>query len=317
MQSTTLDANAETDFNQQLFDPIQVSLAGVWEKAFQRRLPHILQSFSKIGSELLKKFHTAVELRCREKGHSISRIGLLGTQLTTYRNIFNDLTTTMITRINDGQREINREFTPVIAAAMEPAYQACADERGTGSYKRMKGHMAEHVDHNKLSMFNAACDQVRNSLSGLIDNVRTEMLDRADSIFVSMQRDYMSIIGGVNVGHVTIPREERVLRREVDERITSVDAMFQRVVDSDLEDLKHHDAATDDAAGDEDDDAESVVSSQQSDVDGEKGLEEDEESDIDDDHEKDAEEEEAVADEGVEGSDEEFHDASSSAEGGL
>ena len=110
-----------------------------------------------------------------------------------------------------------------------------------GSFKRMKGHMAGHVDDNKVLMFSAACDQVRTSLTRLCEDVRKQMLDRSDGVYVSMHRDYMSIIGGVSVGQVSMPREERAVRRQLDEAITAMDESFQKVIDSDLDDLKDHD----------------------------------------------------------------------------
>ncbi|KAK3706114.1 hypothetical protein LTR37_012941 [Vermiconidia calcicola] len=254
-------ASGARDFNAALTEPISKHLATVWEKMFQRRIPHILQSFTKAGTDLLKKFRAVVEARCREKGHGVSRIGLLGNQLTAYQAIFNDLSPAMVGQINESQREINREFTPVITAMMEQAYQQCeaprlmqfgksnitcryaccnlrairknarisSDERGTGSFKRMKGHMHQHVDTKKTNMFSAACDQVRKSLSDICEAIRGTMLDRADSV---------SVIGGVNVGKVSMPREERAVRRELDESITAMDDVFQKVVDSDVEALK-------------------------------------------------------------------------------
>ncbi|KAK3723591.1 hypothetical protein LTR37_001843 [Vermiconidia calcicola] len=233
-------ASGARDFNAALTEPIYKHLATVWEKMFQRRIPHILQSFTKAGTDLLKKFHAVVEARCREKGHGVSRIGLLGNQLTAYQAIFNDLSQAMVGQINESQREINREFTPVITAMMEQAYQQCSDERGTGSFKRMKGHMHQHVDTTKTNMFSAACDQVRKSLSEICEAIRGTMLDRADSVFVNMHRDYMSIIGGVNVGEVSMPREERVVRRELDESILAMDDVFQKVVESDVDALKEN-----------------------------------------------------------------------------
>lgn len=87
-----------------------------------------------------------------------------------------------------------------------------------------------------------ACDQVKASLIAVCKEVRKTMLDRVDSVFVNMQRDYMSIIGGVNVSQVAMPREERTIRRQVDEIIGDNDQAFQRVIDSDLNDLKEDDA---------------------------------------------------------------------------
>lgn len=102
----------------------------------------------------------------------------------------------------------------------------------------MKDHMANHIDTNKSSMFSAACEQVRNSLSKLCDDIRQQMLDRTDGVYVNMQRDYMSIVGGVNVGQVSMSREERVVRRQLDEIISVIDQTFQTVIESGLETLR-------------------------------------------------------------------------------
>lgn len=230
-------ASGHRDFNAQLTEPIYKHLASAWEKCFQRRLPHILHSFTKAGSDLLKKFHATIEKRCQEKGLGLARLATLSTQADAYKVIFNDMAASMIENVNEGQREINREFTPVVTAAMETAYQLCTDERGPGSFNRMRGHMSSQIHANKMSMFTEACDQVRRSLLSMCDGIRTQMLERADGLFVAMQRDYMSIVGGANVGPITIPREERSVRRELDEAISSFDGMFQNVVDSNPEDL--------------------------------------------------------------------------------
>ncbi|KAK3088943.1 hypothetical protein LTR53_019883, partial [Teratosphaeriaceae sp. CCFEE 6253] len=66
-------------------------------------------------------FHLAVAERCRETGHGVARIGLLENQLQAYHAIFGDLAHVVIKDVNEGQRDINREFTPVITAAMERA----------------------------------------------------------------------------------------------------------------------------------------------------------------------------------------------------
>lgn len=50
-------------------------LGGVWEKAFQRRIPNILQSLKKSATNVLKQFHVVVEDRARKSGHGLARIG--------------------------------------------------------------------------------------------------------------------------------------------------------------------------------------------------------------------------------------------------
>lgn len=58
-----------------------------------------------------------------------------------------------------------------------------------------------------------------------------------DDVFLAMKRDYFSIVGGV-VGQVTMPKEERMVRRAIDEAITASDAVFREVIDGELDDLK-------------------------------------------------------------------------------
>ena len=82
---------------------MQKRLATGWEKAFHRRLPNILQTFTKSGSDILRKFHAAIEQRCKDNGHGIGRMGILSNQLTAYQAIFNDLIAAAITAINEGR----------------------------------------------------------------------------------------------------------------------------------------------------------------------------------------------------------------------
>lgn len=236
-QGVYAGASGARDFNQELAEPIYKQLASAWEKAFQRRLPQVLQAFTKAGGNLLKSFHAAVEARCLEKGHGASRIGLLKNQLNVYQELFKDLATSMVEQINNEQREINRQFTPVIAQIMEHAYTVCTEERGTGSYKRMKAAMVEHVTANQETMFQQACDQVQTSLDAMCTVVSKSMLDRADGIYTMIQRDYFSIIGNVQLNE-RMSREERHARGNVDDAISALDTMFKVVVDSAEADLE-------------------------------------------------------------------------------
>lgn len=213
-------------------------LQNQWEKTFQRKLPLILQSFSKSGNNLLKDFHAAIETRCRERGHGIARIDMLGVGLRNYEHVFNDASSTTINFINERQRDINREFVPQITGIMQAAYNECVDINGKGSYNRMKSAMERFVDIHKTTMFQQACDEVRNRLNTMCGEVRKTMLDRVEGVFVNMKRDYSSLIGGVDLGQVQIPREERSAKRELDDRITAMDEQFQRIINTDPEGLR-------------------------------------------------------------------------------
>lgn len=186
----------------------------------------------------MKQFHAAVETRSRERGAGAARLNMLIQQLDQYSATFGDLCAVAVNSLNEGQREVNREFVPVITEAMEPAYSSAAEERGTGSFKRMKAHVTGHVDVHKTQMFGQASQQVRASLLKLCRTIKENMLGKADEVFLAMQRDYTSATSGVHVGDIKMSREERVARREIDQVITAADKHFQESLDSDLEELK-------------------------------------------------------------------------------
>jgi len=122
------------DFNAQLTEPIMKQLASHWEKAFARRLPNVLQGFTKSVKELLYKFHTDIETRVIQRGTGSAGLAILGQQLSNYENTFQDLTAQLLEIINTNQRDANREFTPVIANKLASAYTWCTNESGKRNY---------------------------------------------------------------------------------------------------------------------------------------------------------------------------------------
>ncbi|EME89341.1 uncharacterized protein MYCFIDRAFT_10329, partial [Pseudocercospora fijiensis CIRAD86] len=183
--------NGARDFNGELTEPIYKMLASAWERCFQRRLPTILRSLRKSASTVLHQFHAEAERRATERGLGLPRIRMLAGQLEAYTAIFQDLCETAVTLLNNGQKDINREFTPIITAAMEPAYTVCSEERGAGSFARMKNHMTSHVQGCQDDMFRTASEEVRASLERLCKTIRKDLLEKSDQVFVSMSRDYM------------------------------------------------------------------------------------------------------------------------------
>ncbi|KAF7191395.1 Nuclear GTPase SLIP-GC [Pseudocercospora fuligena] len=247
-------ASGARDFNGELTEPMYKMLASAWERCFQRRLPTILRSLRKSASTVLRQFHAEAERRAKERGLGLPRITMLAGQLEAYTAIFQDLCEAAVTLLNDGQKDINREFTPIIMAAMDPAYTMCSDERGKGSFARMKGHMTTHVQGCQDVMFKTASEEVRAKLLQLCKTIRENLLEKTDQVFVSMSRDYM----GVNTAEVKLTREERLSRRSVDEAVLSADIDFRDVLERDIEELKAIAALEDtgdvahDAGGDED-----------------------------------------------------------------
>jgi ribosome-associated toxin RatA of RatAB toxin-antitoxin module len=101
----------------------------------------------------------------------------------------------------------------------------------------MKSHMMTHIGSTQVTMFTQATNTVKGELTAMCESTKKTMLERADQVFDSMRRDYMTLIGvEVEKGRV-MSREERAMRAEVDAVISQADERFQAVIDCDAEDL--------------------------------------------------------------------------------
>lgn len=111
-------------------EPLSKDLVSGWEKAFQRRMPQVLQSYTKNSGAQLRSFHQAVEARAMANGTGVAGLHMLAHQLTTYEQTFADLGTQMVNQIMSLQKDANREFTPQILEMMRPANRVCTNESG-------------------------------------------------------------------------------------------------------------------------------------------------------------------------------------------
>jgi GTPase SAR1 family protein len=127
-------AAGQRDFNKELSAPMIKGLMKCWEKTFQRRLPEVFNSFPVIVNTMIKDFHEAIEQRCVSQNLWVSRIARLNDNIDVLESAFNDLAKQTIFNINEAQREINREFTPSVGAAMAPTYERCSQENGEVSF---------------------------------------------------------------------------------------------------------------------------------------------------------------------------------------
>jgi hypothetical protein len=119
------------DFNGQLAEPLLKHLGTGWEKAFQRRLPATLNAFTTNAERLLLDFHGAMHTHAQQQNTSLAGMSMLANQLNVYVQLFKQVANQMVAVITEMQRNANREFTPVIAARMELAYEICTNERGS------------------------------------------------------------------------------------------------------------------------------------------------------------------------------------------
>lgn len=183
----------------------------------------------------MHNFHEAVEERARQNGVGLANLSILKTQICTYEQLFKDLGTVLITQMTELQREANRDFTPTIGNSMHIAYQLCSDERGMGSYKRMKEHMLNHVDRARHEMFTNATATVERHLGDMCKKLRDSMEVKADEIFVQMRRDYMQVLGGVQLNDgAVLSKEERDFRSGVLTLLRGVNAQFESIIHGDV-----------------------------------------------------------------------------------
>ena len=93
----------------------------------------------------------------------------------------------------------------------------------------MKFAMVEHVDQQRHTMFQQSVDEVRRQLKRLLQDLEAMMNDRTDQIFISMQRDYRSVLGGgVPQGEI-LPKSQRLSRKEVLRLVEGVETLFRKI----------------------------------------------------------------------------------------
>ncbi|KAK8221531.1 hypothetical protein IWZ01DRAFT_537433 [Phyllosticta capitalensis] len=224
-------ASGARDFNAELTAPILKEIATGWERAFQRRLPTNIRNFKSNVSKEVEAFHNLVCQRARRVGVSMARLNQLNNQLRNHTEFLNTLVAGIIDLVSTRQKEVNREFVPVIASAMQHAYQVATDESGKGSYIRMKAYVNNHVAQNQDRMFRDACQAVKNRLDQMCHEVQEQLADRAAHVFTSAQRDYNSAVGNLGAAEVELTPAEKELRNEINGIVKTAEEVFERVLE--------------------------------------------------------------------------------------
>ncbi|KAI0417897.1 hypothetical protein F5X98DRAFT_363421 [Xylaria grammica] len=184
-------ASGPRDFNQELFEPISRRLATSWERAFQRRVPAILNDFAKRVTEKLEQFHQTAKARAEQRRINVTGLITLSSQIQAHTRTVESLPGEVYTIITEAQREANRQFTPAICDAMTDAYTICTNEYGTGSYARMKSAMTDHVDDVRHSMFTEATAVVKQHLEEMCRSVMKNIAESIQVIFDTVSAEYM------------------------------------------------------------------------------------------------------------------------------
>lgn len=118
------------DWNTALADPMIKVIASGWDRTFSRRTPAVLAGLPRSAHNLLRAFHRDIELRVQKTGAILPGLHMLQQQLQVYEDVFKDFANTSKKEIDTLQKDINREFVPVIQTAMTAAYDICVAESG-------------------------------------------------------------------------------------------------------------------------------------------------------------------------------------------
>lgn len=103
---------------------------------------------------------------------------------------------------------------------------------------RMKAHMSDHVERNRHNMFSVATQTVTSHLNQMCRALEEQMSQKVDEIFISMQRDYLQALGGVQTNQADqLPKGEKVMRADINSLLLSVDEQFRSIVDGEIEEL--------------------------------------------------------------------------------
>jgi hypothetical protein len=227
------------DFNAELIEPITKRLATNWERTFQNRLPKVIDLYAQDSSRILHNFHAKVDDHARHNGVGIAQLALLQEQTHTYQRLFKEKFNELITTMTDLQREANRDFTPTIVSFLEAVYVMCTEERGPGSFMRMKAHMDAHVDSCRHQMFDQAMKKVKDNLDLMCGQLRSDMEARSEEIFGAVQHNYKSVFGGTTTGHnTTVSPEEKIMRSEIKKLLLGVDEKFQGLAKGRIEEVE-------------------------------------------------------------------------------
>jgi hypothetical protein len=190
----------------------------------------------------MRNLHQEVESRAIRNGASAASFHILKQTISGYKETLKDVANASRNLITEKQRDINREFTPVITEHMLDAYAGCVAEHGKGSYMRMKNLMACHVDTQRHTMFNRSTSKVESLLGGLVEEVEKILLAKADDVFLSLKRDFVRAVIGDTGSTTQLPRDQRQMRREVLDILEGTEVEFKTVLGLEPEEEKDNDA---------------------------------------------------------------------------
>lgn len=102
------------------------------------------------------------------------------------------------------------------------------------SQARMKAVMHAYVDRNRHTMFQQSVDEVGKQLKKMLSDLEASMNDKTDKVFISVQRDYRSVLSSTSAAYgELLPKSERLTRKDVLRIVEGVEAQFRKIKNED------------------------------------------------------------------------------------
>ncbi|KAK2786573.1 hypothetical protein FQN52_007747 [Onygenales sp. PD_12] len=180
----------ENHWNLDLTEPMMEIIACGWETAFSRLLPQMLVQFAESSSAITTAFHAGVEAHFSAEFGPTAWMQKLKVQLKTYDASFHEISASGNTLLKESHKASNRAFAPVIAGALEEAYNECTEQSGKGVLVRMKQIMAQNVEDLRHSMFDDSAEHVKSQLEEGLASVRDTVVTESEDIFSKIASDY-------------------------------------------------------------------------------------------------------------------------------
>ncbi|KAK4455827.1 hypothetical protein QBC34DRAFT_453465 [Podospora aff. communis PSN243] len=213
--------NITTDFNADLCKPLVRTVAAEWEDFFTKKFPkdlvrlceRLALKIDAVKAQMQERSVFKASVKCgyaKWKAESLAK-DIRDASLLTFL-------------VQEGQKRANRSFADAIQQAMLPGYQRCAEQTGSGCYKRMKAEMERHISRVRSSMFRAATANVREMLDGLLSEIEKTVASRAKSDARKMKTSLQMMLNGKNLFE-DFPK----LAHDIQEMLKSTNGRFEDV----------------------------------------------------------------------------------------
>ncbi|XP_035679869.1 uncharacterized protein LOC118418142 [Branchiostoma floridae] len=172
------------DMNEDLSSPLYNTITISWQKVFDNGTLFFSLDNCKLSIlSTLKEFLLKLRTELQALGMDADRVNRVGQQqLNSTKMRLDNAVAELKEFITGQQREISRVMTPAVQTRMEPAYETCTNERGPGSFNRMRNHMDVHVAYEKDVMFDQASQFLLKQLADLEVDIVARMQVLCDQL---------------------------------------------------------------------------------------------------------------------------------------